>query len=430
MNRKERRNLKEEINIFSDVANIIKQYFPKLIDRFEKLTDTRHQSYIEYQMAVITITRLLGLLCGIKSMRNTTEKFNTEETIKNIANLLNIELDEIPHYDTINNVFEKLNIEELRKIQKYMIIALIRSKMFDKYRYKGKYFQIVIDGTGIMSFKERHCKHCLKKTYNKGTNEEKTIYYHYVLEAKLVVGDIVISLDSEFVENEHEDVEIQDCEITAFYRMAKRIKKEYPKLPIIISGDALYACEPVMTTCRDNKWEYILRLKEDRLKLLGEEIKCLEKTENEEEIKYWNNLKYGEIRIEKEANIIKYYEKKKDITTEFMWITSFKITEKNKKELIYYGRQRWKIENEGFNMQKNGTFDIEHIYLMNYNAMKAHYFFIQFAHTIRQLLEKSLRYVKELKMSIKEVSAAITQTLTQTKTNLIGHKQIQLRFSD
>ena len=429
MNRKERRKLKKEINIFSDVVNILKQYFPKLVDKFEKLTDTRHQSYIEYQMSVITITRLLGLLCGIKSMRNTTEKLNTEETIKNISNLLGIELEEIPHYDTINNVFENIEIEELRKIQKYMVIALIRSKMFDKYRYKGKYFQIVIDGTGIMSFRERHCKHCLKKTYNKGTEEEKTIYYHYVLEAKLVVGDIVISLDSEFVENEKEDVEKQDCEIKAFYRMAKRIKKEYPKLPIIISGDALYACEPVITTCKENKWEYILRLKEERLKLLGEEIKCIEKAENQEEIKYWNNLKYGEVKTEKEANVIKYYEKKKEIITEFMWITSFKITEKNKKELVYYGRQRWKIENEGFNMQKNGTFDIEHIYSMNYNAMKVHYFFIQFAHTIRQLLEKGLKYVKELKMSIKEVSATITQALTTTITNPTGNKQIQLRFS-
>ena len=435
MNRKEKRNLKKEINVFSDVVNIIKQYFPQLTDKFEKLTDTRHQSYVEYQMSVITVTRLLGLLCGIKSMRNTTEKFNTEETIENIANLLEIELEEIPHYDTINNVFEKLDIEELRKIQKYMVNRLIRSKMFDKYRFKDKYFQIVIDGTGIVSFKERHCKHCLKKTYNKGEANEYTIYYHYVLEAKLVVGDMVISIDSEFVENENEDVEKQDCEIRAFYRMAERIKKEYPKLPIIISGDALYACQPVIDVCKENKWGYILRLKEDRMKLLGEEVKGLEKAENsKEKIKYWNGIKYGEVKFEKNANVLKYYEekevKKEKKITEFMWITSFKITKKNKEELVYYGRQRWKIENEGFNMQKNGTFDIEHIYSMNYNAMKAHYFFIQFAHTIRQLLEKGLKYVRELKMSIKEVSAAIIQTLTQTKINLIGHKQIQLRFSD
>lgn len=428
MNRRERRKLKKEINIFSDVVNIIKQYFPQLIEKLENLTDTRHQSYVEYKMSVITLTRLLGLLCGIKSMRETTLKFNTEETIENIANLLEIELEEIPHYDTINNVFEKLEMGELRKIQKYMINRLIRSKMFNKYRFRDKYFQIVVDGTGIMSFKERHCKHCLKRTYNKEEENEYSIYYHYVLEAKLVAGDMVISIDSEFIENEDENVEKQDCELRAFYRMAKRIKKEYPRLPIIISGDALYACEPVISICKENKWEYILRLKEERLKLLGEEINCLERAEKEENLKYWNNLKYGEIHNQRETNVIKYYDKRGAKTTEFLWITSFKITEKNKKEIVYFGRQRWRIENEGFNMQKNGTFDIEHIYSMNYNAMKAHYFFIQFAHTIRQLLEKGMKYITELKMCKKEVSAAITQTLTNINTNLTEPKRIQLRF--
>lgn len=429
MNRKEKRKIKKEINIFKDVVNIIKQYFPQLTQKLEELTDVRHQSYVEYKMSVITVTRLLGLLCGIKSMRETTEKFNTEETITNISKLLEIELEELPHYDTINNVFEKIDIKQLRNIQKYMVNRLIRSKMFDKYRYKGKYFQIVIDGTGITSFKERHCKHCLKKTYNKGEENEYSIYYHYVLEAKLVVGDIVISIDSEFVENEDENVEKQDCEIRAFYRMAERIKAEYPKLPILISGDALYCVEPVVKICKKNKWEYIIRLKEERLKLLGEEIDGLEKAEKEEkEIRYWNNIKYGEVEFQKEANVLKYYDNRKGKITEFMWVTSLKITEGNKEEIVHYGRQRWKIENEGFNIQKNGTFDIGYIYSKNYNAMKAHYFFIQFAHTIRQLLEKGLKYIAEIKMSIKEVSAAITQTLTQNLTNLTEHKKIQLRF--
>ena len=425
--------MKKGIEMFTDVVNIIKQYFPCLIEKLDKLTDTRHQSYVEYTMSTITITRLLALLCGIKSMRQSTEKFNTEEAIQNISNLLEVKLEELPHYDTINDVFETIDIEELRKIQKYMVTKLIRSKMFDKYRFKGKYFQIVIDGTGLATFKERHCNNCLKKTYNKGEKDEYSIYYHYVLEAKLVVGDMVISIDTEFVENEDENVEKQDCELKAFYRMAERIKKQYPKLPIIISGDALYACDPVIATCVNNKWQYILRLKEDRLKLLGEEIKGLEKAEAEEIedkiIKYWNDVKYGEVEFEKQANVIKYYEKKKEKITEFMWLTSFQIKESNKKELIYYGRQRWKIENEGFNMQKNGTFDIEHVYSKDYNAMKAHYFFIQFAHTLRQLLEKGMKYVKELKMSIKEVSAAITQTLTHKILNLTQHNKMQLRFN-
>lgn len=111
-----------------------------------------------------------------------------------------------------------------------------------------------------------------------------------------------------------------------------------------------------------------------------------------------------------------------------MWIASFEITNKNSKEIIYFGRQRWRIENEGFNNQKNGTFDMEHKYSHNYNAMKVHYFFIQFAHTVRQLLEKGLRYIIDLKMSIKEVSAVLTQALTQLTTNLTECNKIQLRF--
>ena len=62
--------MKKEINIFLDVVNIIKQYISQLIEKLEKLTDTRNQSYVEYKMSVITVTRLLGLLCGIKSMRD------------------------------------------------------------------------------------------------------------------------------------------------------------------------------------------------------------------------------------------------------------------------------------------------------------------------------------------------------------------------
>lgn len=427
MNRRERRNLRKEVNIFSDVISILKQYFPELTSMFERLTDVRNQSYVKYSMSVIFVTRLLGLLCGKTSMRNLTESMNTDICIKNISKILEIELEEIPHYDTINDVFEQVEVEELRDIQKYMINRIIRSKMFEKYRCMNRYYQVVIDGTHLVTFKEKHCKNCLKRVHNRGNEDEYTQYYHYVLEAKLVVGEIVISLDTEFVENEKEDVSKQDCEIKAFYRMVKRIKRNYPKMRIIITGDALYGKYKIMEKCQANGWEYIIRLKEN-LPSLVEEIRGLEKSENtEEEIKYWNQLEYGLAGMEKRANVIKYNKKEGNKTTEFMWITSITITESNKKELVYFGRQRWRIENEGFNVQKTKTFNIEHMYSKNYNAMKVHYFLIQFAHTLRQLLEKGIKYVMETKMSIKEVSDAITQTLT--KINLTVLRKIQLRFN-
>ncbi len=45
---------------------------------------------------------------------------------------LEIDLKENLHYNTINNVFEKLGIGKLRKIQKYMENILIRTKIFIK----------------------------------------------------------------------------------------------------------------------------------------------------------------------------------------------------------------------------------------------------------------------------------------------------------
>ena len=97
------------------------------------------------------------------------------------------------------------------------------------------------------------------------SKDGKISYYKYVLECKLVVGSIVISLDSEFIENEK-----QDCEVKAFKRMITRIKKNYPKYNFIITGDGLYATTPIINICKKYHWFYIFNLKPERLKSINE----------------------------------------------------------------------------------------------------------------------------------------------------------------
>ena len=84
-------------------------------------------------MKVIFIVRLMALMCEIKSMNGITREFNTEETIKNIAQICGLELEEIPHCDTINDVLKKIKRE---KIIKYMINKMIRNKMLEKYKIR------------------------------------------------------------------------------------------------------------------------------------------------------------------------------------------------------------------------------------------------------------------------------------------------------
>ena len=95
------------------------------------------------------------------------------------------------------------------------------------------------------------------------------------------------------------------------------------------------------------------------------------------------------------------------------------------------GRKRWKIENEGFYNQKHRTFNISHLNSRNDTAMKNHYFFIQFAHTIRQLLEQGNLLTKSLKLKIKEVSKLLLKALTSNTSDLNNlETNFQLRFDD
>ena len=424
MNRREKRIKSKELNILGEVITIINQYFPELIEKFEGLTDLRHQSYVRYKMKVIFMVRLLALMCEIKSMHELTREFNTEEAIENIAQICGLKLEEIPHCDTINDVFRNIEVSEIEKIRKYMITRMIRNKMLDKYKIRGQYYHVIVDGTGLATSKKKYNKNCLVKNKRDKKGKEYKEYSTYVLEAKLVMGDMVFSIGSEFVENEEENVDKQDCELKAFRRLAEKIKKEYPRLRIIISGDALYASKTVIEICKEKGWKYIIRFKEGSIPTLYREFETIVKTDNESKIEnyeYVTGLDYQENKI----NIIRY---RKENKSDFVYITDLSITNKNIQESIYVGRKRWKIENEGFNIQKNGTFNIGHLYSKDSTAIKVHYLMIQITHIIRQLLEKGIKEIKELKLKLKEISQKIKQTLISTITNLTVHKAVQLRF--
>lgn len=427
MNRKQRRELKKDKNLVKELYSIIVKYFSELFDKFSELTDIRNKSYITYNMKTICVTRLFELLCGLTSMTSITDNFNTGATIKNFSDICNTKLNELPYWETIQDVFINLNINELRNIQKYIVKALLRSKMFNKYRYNNT-FQLLFDGTGLTNNDYNLNKNCLTRKSKDG----KISYYKYVLECKLVVGSIVISLDLEFIENEKmlNDNEKQDCEVKAFKRMITRIKENYPKYTFIITGDGLYATTPIINICEKYNWFYIFNLKPKRLKSINEmfenNIKCINEVSKKN---YYlsSNIEFKENFI----NVFKYIEVKNKKETTLRYISNLKIINYNIKEIVELGRKRWKIENEGFYMQKHRTFNICHMNNRNDNAMKCHYFFIQFAHTIRQLLEKGSIPTKLLNLKLKEVSTTLLSNLTSNISDLNNlETNFQLKFDD
>lgn len=431
MTRAEAREIKRKLN--KDIANFLKiqnHYFPDLIKDIKKVMDGRNQNYITYEIEVILYVMILKNICSIESMQEMVAEFNEDECIKNIYKILGLEAKEyLPHYVTINECLAKLDTKELEKIRKTMVYNLIRKKSFDNGKFLGKHWLVIVDATQLFCFKKRHCEHCLTKTMKKGTDEEKTIYYHQVLEAKIVLGDeLVISIATEFIENEKENVSKQDCERTSFKRLAESLKKMFPRLPICLMGDSLYACEPVFEICRKNKWEFLIRYKDGSIPTLAqeyEEIKAMGEAEEEiveietvykrkpkvtviHKMKWVNDLVYSGHKVSVlELEIEKGNKKWK----EFQWISSLRITEKKAYEFAETGRKRWLIENEGFNIQKNYRYIITHANSLDYNAMKNHYLLTQLADVLLQLYENGIKDIKIIKRTIEKISEGLLECL-------------------
>ncbi len=430
--RKTKRERMVKIFFYKELLRIGKHFFPDLYSKLKKVEDLRHPSYITYQTDTLLYTVLMKNILAIDSMSSMTDEFNTKECISNVAKALGYStLEELPHHDTINDFLEKLDPSNIEKIRKYMINSLFKKRSLEQYRLLNKDWIIAIDATGLASFKERHCEHCLKKEYkNAKTGEiERTVYFHYVLEAKLVVGDMVLSIDTEFIEN-MEGYEKQDCEINAFKRLAQRLKENYKRLPICILGDSLYAVEPVFKICEKNNWRFVLVFKEGRTKSIWEEFQTLKIIENNSDVEgctWVNGIDY----MGRKVNVLesKIVEKEKEKT--FSFITSIRIQTKNVKVLTSVGRSRWKIENEGFNNQKNVKNNIEHLCSRDYNAMKNHYLLAQIADIVRQLFENAYSLIKNLNAKIKEISSRLSDSFRRetiiTEDILDIDKRIQIR---
>lgn len=433
LSKEDRRLLMKDKNLLREILKIIKKYIPQMTKLMSELTDKRHKSYIKYNMKSLIMTRLLALICGITSMTEINSSFNKEEAIKNLSIICNQNLKEVPDWQTIQDTIEMLDIQEIENIRKYIVNALIRSKMFDKYKYNGA-FQLLVDATGVSSHSYNLNGNCINKTTTNKKGKKTTTYYKQVLEAKIVVGKIVISLDTEWIENTeiNNENQKQDCEIKAFKRMAPRIKKNFPKLKFIITGDALYATTPMIDICKDNKWNYIFNLKKDRLKQVYEAF--------QDNVNYKNETSKTNYKLSttiqfkgNSFNAFSYQEMQKKKLVTFNYISDLKVNNNNIEFIVAMGRRRWKIENEGFNEQKNGTFRISHLCSRNENALRIHYYFIQIAHIIRQLLEYGSKLLKEMRLQTKkEVSQIILQNLTSPSNSDLNNLEInfQLRFDD
>jgi hypothetical protein len=403
-------DIQAQVSILRALLGTVQHFFGGFERLFRGLTDRRDPHHTTYPLTTLMATGVLMFLLRLGSRRQITKllRENGPSAAKFQALL---EVSSCPHGDTLNYAYIRSTVAEVQEVVTGMTETLIRRKVLYRHRLLDQYFSIVVDGTGMLSFNERHCPHCMTRTYN-----ERTLYYHPVLEAKLVTPTgLVFSLMTEFIENPDENPTTQDCELKAFYRLAERLKQRFPRLPICLLLDGLFAGGPTFSICEQNHWKYLIVLREDDIPYLNDEFRALSwlapedhlvyrtgvQLEIKQDLRWVNEIAYVDASGEEHSvAVLQCLETKPDgdrppQTTRFKWVTNFNVTAHRVVTLVNQGgRLRWKIENEGFNVQKNGGYALEHVYSRDATASQVFYLLLQIAHLLAQLIERGSLFRK------------------------------------
>jgi hypothetical protein len=396
------------VNLGSALVQTIRHFFPDLNTWLDRLPDSRVPELTVYESRFLAWWGIALYLFQLGSRRQLD--FDLAATGTSVLTNLNRLADTAhatrPVHDTLDYFLGHSRPEAFAALRTRMVQRLLRMKVLDAARLHGA-LVLLIDGTGLLCWRRRHCQQCLTQRHAGGT-----LYLHKVLEAKLLgPAGVVLSVGSEFIENadlidtagQGAEAIKQDCELKAFSRLAPQLKQAFPQLRLVLAGDSLLACGRVLQVAKDHDWSYVLSFKEGHMPAVWAEFQALlalcpanrlerrtpdgiqrvyrwasDLTYQDDDHRWWrfNALECVETLPTGQA-------------TRFAWITPLQVNAQTVEAIAQKGgRARWKIENEGFNRQKNSGLNLEHVYSTDPEKWKAYYYLLQIAFIIIQLLER------------------------------------------
>lgn len=386
----------------------VRHFFPDFNTWLDRLPDTRVQDACTYPTRFLAWWGMLLYLLQLGSRRQLDYDLNTDgpQVLPNLNRLAQTQLDRRPVHDTLDHFLGHVTRNGWERLRHQVVQRLLRMKVLDAARLLGRAV-VLLDATGLICFPRRHCPHCLVQRHGR-----QTLYLHQVLEAKLLgPGGLVLSLGSEFIDNadaagaagRSADAVKQDCELKAAARLLPRLKKEYPQLAVVVAGDNLYACGAFFTLLAQLGWSFVVTFKEGRTPALWREYRALLAQSPDNVVRQtWGD---GRTQVFRWLPRLDYQDSDgRDFqlaalecteTTAggdehfFAWLTALPVGKKTVVDIAQNGgRVRWKVENEGFNRQKNSGLNLEHVYSSDPEKWKAYYLLLQIAFVLVQLLER------------------------------------------
>lgn len=358
-----------------------------------RVSDPRDPDQCVYTQAHLLWLGILLFMMHLGSRRQLRFERIADAFERNLALLSGQrDLDFIADPDTLAYYAERVSPEEIEKVLACITVWLIRMKILDPFRLYG-YFPIAIDGSQVCTFDHEPWPDCPHRKLSNGSIQ----YFAYVLDAKLVTPcGMALTLATEMLTNEgFENFEKQDCELKAFPRLAEKLRALFPRTPLCLLLDGLYANQNVIRLTEANRWKYIITFKEGSMPERFSETLSLARLQKDNRLRvkedtYTQSFQWVEQLpvAEFTPNVLFCREKPQSKeATNFVWLTNFHLCRNNVQNIAKKGgRLRWKIENEGFNVQKNDGYEMEHPYSEHKTGFRIFYILLLIAHYITQLI--------------------------------------------
>jgi hypothetical protein len=390
----------------------VNHFFPFLLERLGEVSDFRVQESCWFSARQLMVEGLLiplGLCGSRRQFRADIRDGN--EVRPNLERLLGQPVERVATPDAVNYFLAGLPDREVGDIAVAMTAHLLRQRSLEDFRFLDHYWLVAMDGTETFVFRDPHCPCCLVRRHRNGTVD----YFHSVLEAKLVTDTgLAFTMGCEFIENSSRHYRKQTCERNRFPALAGKIRKRFPHLPLCVLLDSLYACQPVLDILLRYGWAFFIAFKKGSIPTLYKEAmrrierpdaEVVRETDQDGTVytfRWACNLTYRTHTLH--TIVCDAYQPKTGKTNRFMYLTDIRPDVSIVKKLINLGgRQRFKIENVGFNVQKNRGYGLTHCYGGKGYAWKNYYHLIQMAHTLHQIMQHTDLQARLLRKAGQEV---------------------------
>lgn len=368
-----------------------------LSEYLRRLEDSRQTGKVDYSLHDCCMSAFAMMFFQDASMLEFQTRLENSYNRNNLKSMFHVEA--IPKSTQFRQVIDNIPSRLLESVFPDFLRPLQRGKQLELFRFLDGRYLIPLDGTQEFSSSKIHCPYCLKKEHKSG----KTTYYHQVLCGAIVHPDLrqVIPITPEPIQQIDGKTK-QDCEINAGKRVLKKIRKNHPKLKIIIGGDSLYSKQPFVDELKKHNMSFILMAKPDDHKVMFEwvsefkqmkEIQRLDFKDLQGRRHIYEWINDIPLNGTKDANNVNFFEytlinEKNKQSFYGTWVTDIFIDKNNIIELVKGGRARWKIENENFNTLKNQGYHAEHNFGHGKkNAVYNFFIFILLAFLVHQILE-------------------------------------------